>query len=391
MASVSSAPARVKSSSALSMLREHWAWFALITGILVMMVLLGPILAPFAIAATFAYMGDPLVDRLETYRMSRTVAVCLVFVVVTALTALALVLVVPLLQVQVLSLIDNVPAWAQWVQDVALPKLGIKMPRGYTLDVDSLRKFMASHWDGASGIASIVFDYVSRSTPALLGFLANLFLIPIVSFYLLRDWDTMVLKIRKLIPRRLLPQASTFAAETDDVLSALIRGQLLVMLALAIIYSLGLWAIGLNVALLIGIMAGLVSFVPYLGFILGLLAASIAMLVQEQALMPLIYVIIVFTVGQMLEGGVLTPMLVGDRIGLHPVAVIFAIMAGGQLFGFVGVLVALPVAAVLAVLVRHALRRWERSSLYLDVGESPPPPVSAEILIGTKPDAASIP
>lgn len=372
------------------MLREHWGWFALITGILVMMVLLGPILAPFAIAATFAYMGDPLVDRLETYRMSRTVAVCLVFVVVTALTALALVLVVPLLQVQVLSLIDNVPAWAQWVQDVALPKLGIKMPRGYQFDVESLRKFMTSHWDGASGIASTAFDYVSRSTPALLGFLANLFLIPIVSFYLLRDWDTMVLKIRKLIPRRLLPQASTFAAETDDVLSALIRGQLLVMLALAIIYSLGLWAIGLNVALLVGIMAGLVSFVPYLGFILGLLAASIAMLVQEQALMPLVYVIIVFTVGQMLEGGVLTPMLVGDRIGLHPVAVIFAIMAGGQLFGFVGVLVALPVAAVLAVLVRHALRRWERSTLYLDVDEVPPP-VSAEILIATPPDAARIP
>ncbi len=369
------------------MLREHWGWFALITGILVMMVLLGPILAPFAIAATFAYMGDPLVDRLERYRMSRTAAVCLVFVVVTALTALALVLVVPLLQEQVLSLIDNVPVWALWIQDVAMPKLGIKMPRGYQFDVDSLRKYLTSHWDGASGVASIVAGYVGRSTPALLGFLANLFLIPIVSFYLLRDWDEMVLKVRKLIPRRLLPQASTFAAETDDVLSALIRGQLLVMLALAIIYSLGLWAIGLDVALLIGIMAGLVSFVPYLGFILGLLAAGIAMLVQEQALMPLVYVIIVFTVGQMLEGGVLTPMLVGDRIGLHPVAVIFAIMAGGQLFGFVGVLVALPVAAVLAVLVRHALRRWERSSLYLDAGESPPPETST----AAPPDAAGIP
>ena len=363
--------ARPKPTSALSMLREHWGWFALVAIILVMMVLLGPILSPFAIAATFAYMGDPLVDRLEQLNLSRTVAVCLVFVVVTALTALALVLVVPLLQAQVLSLVDNVPAWAQWVQDVAMPKLGIKMPRGYQFDIDSLRKFMATHWDGASDVATIVAGYVSRSTPALLGFLANLFLVPIVSFYLLRDWDRMVLKIRRLIPRRVLPQASTFAAETDDVLSALIRGQLLVMLALAIIYSLGLWAIGLNVALLIGIMAGLVSFVPYLGFIIGLFSAAIAMLVQEQAMMPLVYVVIVFTIGQMLEGGVLTPMLVGDRIGLHPVAVIFAIMAGGQLFGFIGVLVALPVAAVLAVLVRHALRRWERSALYLDFGEEP--------------------
>jgi len=379
--------ARNEPATALSMLREHWGWFALIAAILVLMVLLGPILAPFAIAAVFAYLGDPIVDRLEQLKLSRTIGVCLVFVVVGALTALALVLIVPLLQAQVLSLIDNVPAWAQWVQQVAMPKLGLKMPRGYQLDVDSLRKFMASHWDGASDFASIVAGYVGRSTPALLGFLANLFLVPIVSFYLLRDWDRMVLQVRKLIPRRLLPQAGAFATETDDVLSALIRGQLLVMLALAFIYSVGLWMVGLNVALLIGIVAGLVSFVPYLGFVGGLIAAGIAMLVQEQALMPLVWVLLVFTVGQMLEGAVLTPLLVGDRIGLHPVAVIFAIMAGGQLFGFVGVLVALPVAAVLAVLVRHALRRWQRSALYLDVDEAPPPAAGDD----APADAASLP
>ncbi|WP_293367390.1 AI-2E family transporter [Nevskia sp.] len=359
-------------ATALSMLREHWGWFALIAAILVFMVLLGPILAPFAIAAVFAYIGDPLVDRMERYKLSRTAAVCVLFVIATAVTVLALVLIVPLLQVQVLSLIDNIPAWAQWVQQVAMPKLGLKMPRGYQLDVDSLRKFLASHWDGASDLASIIAGYVGRSTPALLGFLANLFLIPIVSFYLLRDWDLMVAKIRNLIPRRVLPQGIAFANETNDVLSALIRGQLLVMLALAVIYSFGLWVIGLKVALLIGIVSGLVSFVPYLGFVGGLLAASIAMLVQEQSATGIAWVALVFTIGQMLEGGVLTPMLVGDRIGLHPVAVIFAIMAGGQLFGFVGVLVALPVAAVLAVLVRHALKRWAQSALYLDVADPPP-------------------
>lgn len=369
-------PAPDEPADTLSMLREHWGWFALAAVILLLLYLLGPILAPFAIAAVFAYLGDPIVDRLERMGLSRTLGVCLVFVVVSALTALALVLIVPLLQAQVLSLIDNLPAWAQWVQEVAMPKLGLKMPRGYQLDVDSLRKFLASHWDGATDFASIVAGYVGRSTPALLGFVANLFLVPIVSFYLLRDWDTMVAMVRKLIPRRLLPQAGAFANETNEVLSALIRGQLLVMLALAGIYSVGLWIVGLNTALLIGIMAGMVSFVPYLGFVGGLLAAGIAMLVQEQALMPLVYVLIVFSIGQMLEGAVLTPMLVGDRIGLHPVAVIFAIMAGGQLFGFVGVLIALPVSAVIAVLVRHALRRWERSPLYLG-GEPPPAEVPA--------------
>lgn len=358
--------------TALTMLRDHWGWFALVAAILAFLYALGPILAPFAISAVFAYIGDPVVDRMER-RMSRTVAVCLLFVISTALAALALVLIVPLLQVQVLSLIDNIPAWAQWVQEVAMPKLGLNMPRGYQLDVDSLRKFLESHWDGAGDLASVVAGYVGRSTPALLGFLANLFLIPIVSFYLLRDWDLMVARIHGLIPRRVLPQGVAFANETNDVLSALIRGQLLVMLALAVIYSFGLWLIGLKVALLIGIVSGLVSFVPYLGFVGGLLAASIAMLVQEQSVTGVAWVALVFTIGQMLEGGVLTPMLVGDRIGLHPVAVIFAIMAGGQLFGFVGVLVALPVAAVLAVLVRHALKRWARSPLYLDVDHAPQP------------------
>ena len=369
-------------ATALSMLREHWGWFVLVAVFLVFLFLLAPILSPFAVAAVFAYIGDPIVDRMERYKLSRTAAVCILFVIVTLVTVLALVLIVPLLQVQVLSLIDNIPAWAQWVQQVAMPKLGLKMPRGYQLDVDSLRKFLASHWDGASDFASIVAGYVGRSTPALLGFLANLFLIPIVSFYLLRDWDLMVAKIRNLIPRRLLPQGTAFATETNDVLSALIRGQLLVMLALAVIYSFGLWLVGLKVALLIGILSGLVSFVPYLGFVGGLLAASVAMLVQEQSASGVAWVALVFTIGQMLEGGVLTPMLVGDRIGLHPVAVIFAIMAGGQLFGFVGVLVALPVAAVLAVLVRHALRRWAQSALYLDVDAPPPAPPPA-----TEPEA----
>jgi predicted PurR-regulated permease PerM len=188
-----------------------------------------------------------------------------------------------------------------------------------------------------------------------------------------------VARIDQLIPSKLRPHAEAMASETDGVLSALIRGQLLVMAALAAFYGVGLSIVGLKVALLIGIFTGLVSFIPYLGFISGLLAAGIAMLVQTQELMPLLWVALVFGVGQILESGVLTPKLVGDRIGLHPVAVIFSILAGGQLFGFVGVLVALPVAAVIAVLLRHARRQWLRSTLYaVDVGppakESPPPP-----------------
>lgn len=350
---------------ALAALREHWGWFAFAGLVLVMLYLLGPILSPFVIGATFAYLGDPVVDRLERLRLSRTAAVSLLFVLVTAISVLAMVLVVPLLQTQILSLVQSVPEWLKWLQDVGLPKLGVKLPRGIQLDAEGLRKVLAEHWDGASDIASVVLGRVGRSTPAVLGLVADLLLIPIVTFYLLRDWDLMVARIRHLTPRHFQRTAIGFANETDAVLSALIRGQLLVMLALSLFYSAGLYLAGLNVALLVGILSGLVSFIPYLGFASGILIASIAMMVQTQAGLPVLKVLLVYGIGQVIESGLLTPMLVGDRIGLHPVAVIFAILAGGQLFGFVGVLVALPVAAVLAVLVRHAMRRWLHSPLYL--------------------------
>jgi predicted PurR-regulated permease PerM len=171
-------------------------------------------------------------------------------------------------------------------------------------------------------------------------------------------------RVRELLPRRSEAVIVKLAQQSDEVLGAFLRGQLLVMLALAFIYSAGLMMMGLDLALLIGMLAGLVSFVPYLGFIVGILAACVAALFQFQELLPLLYVAIVFGVGQMLEGMVLTPLLVGDRIGLHPVAVIFSVLAGGQLFGFVGVLLALPVAAVIAVLLRYLHTQYKSSALY---------------------------
>lgn len=357
-------PPSAPPTPAVRILRDNWGWFAAGAGLLVMLYVLGPIMSPFVIGAIFAYLGDPVADRLERW-MSRTLAVTLVFVVISAIFVTALVVLVPLLQEQVLVLVHNVPVWLQWVQDTGLPKLGIKLPPGVRLNADGLQKIVAEHWSTAGDFATGAFDRISQSTPALLGFLADLLLIPIVAFYLLRDWDKMMLRIHELIPLRLRPKAVTFARETNEVLSGLIRGQLLVMGALAIYYTVGLYVVGLNVALLVGIFAGLVSFVPYLGFISGIVIASVAMAIQKQELLPVIWVLVVFGIGQTVESGFLTPKLIGDRIGLHPVAVIFAILAGGQLFGFVGVLVALPVAAVLAVLARHTLRRWVRSALYL--------------------------
>jgi predicted PurR-regulated permease PerM len=193
---------------------------------------------------------------------------------------------------------------------------------------------------------------------------ASFLLIIVVTFYLLRDWDVLVGRVRELLPRKTEPVIVQLAQQSDEVLGAFLRGQLLVMLSLAIVYTSGLMIIGLDLALLIGMMAGLVSFVPYLGFIVGIAAAIIAALFQFQEIMPLLYIAIVFGIGQMLEGMLLTPLLVGDRIGLHPVVVIFAVLAGGQLFGFVGVLLALPVAAVIAVVLRYLHAEYKKSALY---------------------------
>lgn len=329
----------------------------------VLLYLLGPILMPFVIGAGLAYLGDPLVDRLQEWKLSRTGGVVVVFVSLSLLGLISLLILVPMLQSQIATLIRNIPGYLNWVLN-ALPGLGLPVPADLQLDAEGIKKVIAQNWSQASDLARELIARITRSSGSLLTFVANLLLIPVVTFYLLRDWDDLVAWIRDVIPRRWLPRVSTLASESDEVLSAFIRGQLLVMLALGTIYSIGLWIVGMDLALIVGMGAGLVSFVPYLGAIVGILVAGIAMLVQTQELISLLWVGLVFGFGQVLESTVLTPLLVGDRIGLHPVAVIFAVMAGGQLFGFVGVLLALPVAAVVAVMLRHAKAQWLSSDLY---------------------------
>lgn len=347
---------------------KHWLWLLAIAALILALVLLQPILMPFVIAAALAYLGDPIVDWLQRYHLSRTAGVIVVFAGLSLLNLLGLLLMIPLLQDQILLFLHNLPGYLQWLYSLLQPWLGPLAPEGETWNAETLRSMISNHINGTGGLAAAVWDTLSRPGLVLLAFIGNVVLVPVITFYLLRDWDDLVAHIRDLLPRRLLPTVTELAQESDTVLSAFIRGQLLVMLVLGILYSLGLWLAGLDLALLIGLAAGMVSFVPYLGFIVGLLSASIAILVQTQEFMPLFWVLAVFGVGQILESSVLTPWLVGDRIGLHPVAVIFAVLAGGQLFGFMGVMLALPVAAVVAVLLRHARRQWLASDVYMDGG-----------------------
>ena len=342
----------------------RWQWLILIGIVGFVIWLLAPVLMPFVIAALFAYLGDPLVDRLEK-RMTRTLAVCLVFLVMVIVVVAILLVLVPFIERQIGNFLAQLPTWILWFQTTAAPwleaHLGVSTD---VLDTQQLIGMLQEHWKEAGGFATTVLGKVSRSGLTVVGWVLNIVLIPVVAFYLLRDWDIMVDRVHALVPRSIEPVVARLAHESDVVLGAFLRGQLSVMVVLGVLYGVGLWLVGLSVGPLIGMIAGLISFVPYLGAITGVIMAVIAALVQYQDLTHVALVLIVFAIGQTLEGYVLVPRLVGEKIGLHPVAVIFAVLAGGELFGFLGVLLALPVASVVMVLLRYAYERYRASELY---------------------------
>ncbi len=357
---------------------RRWQLMAIAAVIVYLIWLLGPVLMPFAVAAMLAYLGDPLADRLQRLGLNRIWAAAIVFVVLLIVVIGILLLLIPLISRQVENLLDNLPRYGDWAQNVAWPWLQARLHLDpHTFDSDSLLAAFKTHIGSIGGVASVVLGKVSRSGVGIAMWLTNLVLIPVVAFYLLRDWDRLVATVDRMLPRSLQPTIAHLARESDHILGAFVRGQLLVMLALGVFYGTGLGLVGLSVGLLIGMVAGLLSFVPYLGFIVGFVAAIIAALVQYGDWFHLLLVCGVFMLGQLLEGYVLVPKLVGDKIGLHPVAVIFAVLAGGYLFGFLGVLLALPAASVIMVLLRYLLERYRLSELYTEARSDDP--VVAEV------------
>ena len=356
----------------------RWLWIAGLLLLGWLLYALHPILSPFLVGVLLAYLGDPLVDRLERWKLSRTWGVIAVFALFSLILVVLLLVLIPMLGKQLVRVYELAPQVLDWAQHEALPwaqaKFGLE--DGFWR-FGQLKAAFAEHLGKTTDIAGIILSKVTASGLALMAWTANLLLIPVVSFYLMRDWDLMVAKVRSLLPRNREGLVTRLAGECHEVLGAFLRGQLLVMLALGVMYAVGLSLIGLELGLLIGLLAGLASIVPYLGVVVGLGAAMTAGLFQfGMDFYPLLGIGTVFIVGQMLEGMLLTPLLVGDRIGLHPVAVIFAIMAGGQLFGFTGILLALPVAAVIMVLLRHAHDFYKLSALYGESGGGPDEPPS---------------
>ncbi len=354
---------------ALFLKRLQWALVALAAGWLIW--LLGPVLTPFVVAALLGWLGDPLVDWLERRGRSRNTAVILVFTLMALLLALLLVILVPTIQRQILTLVESLPQYRDWFIYTAVPwiehRTGLEIATW--LDPEYLIEQVRTHWERAGGIATTALGYLSRSGFALFAWMANIVLIPVLTFFFLRDWDIFIERVAALVPRAYLDTVSRLANESSSMLGGFLRGQFTVMLILGAMYGFGLWAVGLDLGLLIGIVAGLLTFVPYLGPVSGVVFGVIAALVQYGDWKHVAGVLAVFGIGQIIESYWLTPKLVGDRIGLHPVAVIFAVLAGGQLFGFLGMLLALPVAAVANVLLRYAHERYTHSRLY--AGDAP--------------------
>ena len=347
----------------------NWRVYGLplaISAILVLLIwLLGPMLTPFLVAAALAYFTDPVVEKLQSWKWPRTLAVLTVLLLVVLVFVLFVLLVVPLLQHEIRLIAQRLPGAVGWLEQTVLPWVIEQTGRSdMKLDLDYLRSMLGDQIPQAGTLLARALSTVTSSGLAIFAFLANLLLIPVIFFYLLRDWPLIKSKTAELAPARWRERFTPLLGECDNALAAFVRGQILVMLSLAAYYTLGLMMVGLDVALLVGVLTGLASFIPYLGFSLGLLLALLAALLQFADPVMALWVVAVFVGGQVLEGVVLQPLLLGDRIGLHPVAVIFAVLAGGQLFGFTGVLLALPVAAVLLVLLRHGVVAYRQSRFY---------------------------
>ncbi len=339
-------------------------WLALVSIVGVLIYLLSPILAPFFLAGIIAYIFNPLVTRITIWKISRSLGTILVMTLLLSLFTALILIIAPLFEREASRLIEKAPAYLETVRDGLAPWLETQLGISLQLDITLLKQTLTQNWQSAGGIVAKLVPSFTSGGVAIMEFLLNLVLVPVVLFYLLRDWTQLVRFVDEIIPRHWYKQVNVLAREIDRVLAEFLRGQLSVMLLMSIYYVMGLWLVGLEFALPIGVIAGILVFVPYLGMVIGLILATLVALIQFQGWSGLIPVWIVLGVGQLLENMVVTPWLVGNRIGLHPVVVIFALLAFGQLFGFVGLLLALPASAVLLVWLRHVRKQYLESTLY---------------------------
>jgi predicted PurR-regulated permease PerM len=342
-------------------------WLAAAIVFLLLLWLLNEILLPFVVGAVVAYFFDPVVVRLHRLGLSRTWATATVTVLAVLVAVGAAMAILPPLFGQIEGLITKAPQYivqaAQRLQPMIEPvrgKLGLSPLSFQELQTE------AAQWAGqALGILGSVASRVAQRGYAIINLLALLFLTPVVTFYLLRDWPKVLAAISSALPLDHADSIRAIAHEANAAVAGYVRGQALVCLCLGTIYGVGLSLVGLQFGFVIGLIAGLISFIPFVGTLVGAtLSIGMALAQFPPDWLSVVKVAVVFLIGHLLEGNVLSPKLVGDRVGLHPVWIMFALLAGGSLLGFVGVLIAVPVAAVAGVVVRHLLGHYRQSTIY---------------------------
>ncbi len=330
---------------------------------------LGGILLPFVAGIAIAYLLDPLADRLERAKAPRWAAAGGITLASVLAVVICLLLLAPLLQSQILDFAERIPHYGELVREQAMRLFELVRERLSDEEIKNLRAKIGTFagQDAVVWLGNLIKGLWGGGM-ALLNALSLIVITPIVVFYLLRDWDSIIAHVDRLLPQSCAGTIRRQAAEIDQVLAGFVRGQMMVCSLLGLFYGIGLSLIGLDFGLVIGLATGLISFVPYFGMLVGFVAGLGVALAQFDSWQPVAMVAAVFIVGQFIEGNFISPRLVGERVGLHPVWMLFALMAGGALFGFLGILLAVPVAAVIGVLVRFAANR------YLDGGNGSPPP-----------------
>ncbi|MBL8807720.1 MAG: AI-2E family transporter [Rhodospirillales bacterium] len=340
------------------------AWVAIFAAFLLFVYLLSGVLLPFVVAAAIAYLIDPLVDRLEKIGVPRVGGAAIVTITFFAVAAIVLILLAPVLQHQIVGLGERLTVVVRQLVEIARPHVEELFAQVGPVDVQQFSGAGDAVRTAIGWIARAVGGVVSGGL-AVVNVLALIFITPVVVFYLVRDWKHVETAIDEWLPRQHAVTIRGLLGEIDARLAGFLRGQALVCLFLATFYAIGLTIADLNYGLLVGIMTGLLSFIPYVGAFVGMVTAIVIAVFQFPTWLEVGGVLAVFVLGQFLEGNFVTPKLVGDRVGLHPVWMLLAVFAGGALFGFVGVLIAIPVAAALGVLFRFAMGRYRASSLYL--------------------------
>lgn len=359
-------PSTKSSTTTKKIYVSPYAWVIIFFALFYALYALRSVLMPFVAGILLAYLLDPLVDKLQKCKMSRLTATLLVCLLSIIIIVPALAFLGGMIENQITLLIKTTPKYLTLIMEKLRPTLITLADRFPELQQNNIEEMVKANIGNSLKFVGRVLKALVSNSFALINLISLILIMPVVTFYMLRDWNTFVKKFEELLPKKSKKSIMETLQEINTIISGFIRGQISVCIILGLFYSIGLKLVGLDLGLLVGFIAGIISFIPYVGSITGFILGIVLAFAQYGDISHVLYVIAVFMCGQFLEGNFLTPKLVGESVGLHPVWVMFALLAGGVLLGFLGLMLAVPVAAIIGVLVRHGIRRYKLSSLYLD-------------------------